>query len=57
MVARIAGEEILLIEILRMAERLPDQYKQLPLPAVYPSLLQRRSCMAGSGSNRFRAKA
>lgn len=40
-VARIAGEEILLIEILRMAERLPDQYKQLPLPAVYPSLLQR----------------
>ncbi len=40
-VARIAGEEIFLIEILRMAERLPDQYKQLPLPAVYPSLLQR----------------
>ncbi len=40
-VARIAGEEIFLIEILRMAERLPDQYKQLPLPAVYPTLLQR----------------
>jgi peptidyl-prolyl cis-trans isomerase C len=40
-VARIAGEEILLVEILRMAERLPDQYKKLPLPAVYPSLLQR----------------
>lgn len=40
-VARIAGEEIFLVEILRMAERLPDQYKQLPLPAVYPSLLQR----------------
>ena len=40
-VARIAGEEIFLFEILRMAERLPDQYKQLPLPAVYPALLQR----------------
>ena len=40
-VARVSGEEIFLIEILRMAERLPDQYKQLPLPAVYPSLLQR----------------
>jgi peptidyl-prolyl cis-trans isomerase C len=40
-VARINGEEILLVEILRMAERLPDEYKQLPLPAVYPSLLQR----------------
>lgn len=40
-VARIAGEEILLVEILRMAERLPEQYKKLPLPAVYPSLLQR----------------
>lgn len=40
-VARILGEDILLVEILRMAERLPDQYKKLPLPAVYPSLLQR----------------
>jgi peptidyl-prolyl cis-trans isomerase C len=40
-VARILGEDIFLVEILRMAERLPDQYKKLPLPAVYPSLLQR----------------
>ncbi|MDG2284159.1 MAG: peptidylprolyl isomerase [Alphaproteobacteria bacterium] len=40
-VARVMGEEIFLAEILRMAERLPEQYKKLPLPAVYPSLLQR----------------
>jgi peptidyl-prolyl cis-trans isomerase C len=40
-VARLVGEEIFLAEILSMAERLPDQYKQLPLPAVYPALLQR----------------
>ena len=40
-VAVVEGEKVYLIEILHMAERLPDQYKQLPLPTVYPSLLQR----------------
>jgi len=40
-VAEVAGEKVYLMEILQMAERLPDQYKQLPLPSIYPSLLQR----------------
>ena len=40
-VATIGEETIYLAEILQMAQRLPEQYKKLPLPAVYPSLLQR----------------
>ena len=40
-VARVAGEEVYLAEILEMAHGLPDEYKRMPLPAVYPALLQR----------------
>ena len=40
-VATIDGKPIFLSEILQMAQRLPDQYKQMSLEAVYPSLLSR----------------
>ncbi len=40
-VATIGEETVYLAEILQMAQRLPEQYKKLPLPTVYPSLLQR----------------
>ena len=40
-VATVGEETVYLAEILQMAQRLPEQYKKLPLPAVYPSLLQR----------------
>ena len=40
-VATVDGKPIFLSEILQMAQRLPDQYKQMSLEAVYPSLLSR----------------
>jgi peptidyl-prolyl cis-trans isomerase C len=40
-VATVGEETVYLAEILQMAQRLPEQYKKLPLPTVYPGLLQR----------------
>lgn len=40
-VAKIGDETVYLLEILQMVQRLPDQYKQMPLQSLYPSLLDR----------------
>ena len=40
-VATVDGKPIFLSEIIRMAQRLPEQYRKMSLEAVYPSLLTR----------------
>ena len=40
-VAKVGSETVYLVEVLRMAEQLPEQYRRLPLSTVYPNLLQR----------------
>ncbi len=40
-VATVGSETVYLVEILEMAQQLPEQYRSLPLSTVYPELLRR----------------